>query len=117
MSDGPHKDTSWFRFIIGFGTLAGALAGFGALYVIEIPTGNRDAMMLALGIVMGWGSSVVASEYGATSTGRKVVDSAVRNIERQAITADANAQLTPGEPTPVEVVNTPDNPANVKDRP
>ncbi len=112
-------DQKWegivFRGFIGIVAILGSMAALGGLYFIAVPEGNKDPLLLAIGIILGWGSSVISSEYGATSTGRKVVDSAVRNIERQAITADANAQLTSGEPTPVEVVNTPDNPANVQE--
>ena len=79
----PHNDGKYFRPAIGLLCIVGGLAGFFALYAVEVPTGNRDAMMLALGIVLGWASAVVQSEYGSTSTGRKVTDSAIRNIERQ----------------------------------
>ncbi len=82
-----------FRPLIGLLCVVGSLIGFAGLYFIEIPTGNRDAMMLALGIIFGWGSAVVQSEYGSTATGRKVADSAIRNIERQnAAPAPADAQ-------------------------
>ncbi len=86
MTDKP--DSAWFRGTIGFLCIAGSLIGFGGLYFVEVPIGNRDALMLALGIVFGWGSAVVQSEYGSTATGRKVADSAIRNIERQAIASD-----------------------------
>lgn len=98
-----------FRGLIGAAAIIGSLAALAGLYFIAVPIGNKDPLLLAIGIILGWGSSVVSSEYGSTSTGRKVVEQAVKNIERQQITADANAQ----NPTPVEVVNTPDNPANV----
>lgn len=110
MNDGP--DSRWsnvFRGFIGVLALISSVAALAGLYFIIVPVGNKEPLLLAIGIIMGWGSSIVNSEYGATSTGRKVVDSAVRNIERQQITADANAQ----NPTQVEVINTPDNPANV----
>ena len=79
----PHNEGRFFRPAIGVMCIVGGLAGFFALYYIEVPTGNRDAMMLALGIVLGWASAVVQSEYGSTSTGRKVTESAIRGIERQ----------------------------------
>ncbi len=100
-----HNEGKIFRPLVGLLCVVGSLVGFGGLYFIEIPVGNRDAMMLALGIIFGWGSAVVQSEYGSTATGRKVADSAIRNIERQNVATDAN-------PQPVVVTNPPANPVN-----
>jgi hypothetical protein len=80
----PH-DNSLFRGIVGFLALGAGIIGFGALFWIEIPARNENALMFAMGIVFGWGSAVIASEYGATTTGRKVAESAIRNIERQNV--------------------------------
>ena len=63
------KEKTFFRAVIGITAMLGSLAGFFALFFIEIPVGNRDAMMLALGLVFGWASAVVSSEYGSTSRG------------------------------------------------
>lgn len=79
----PMKETTWFRGTIGMVCVLGSFLGFAGLYVVEIPAGNKEPLLLALGIVFGWGSAVVQSEYGSTSTGRKVADSAIRSIERQ----------------------------------
>jgi hypothetical protein len=93
--------------------LLGALGlgggGFGALFFIRVPPENKDAMMFALGAVFGWATSVIASEYGATTTGRKVAESAVRQIERQTISNETPAQ--------VEVVNSADNAVPVESKP
>ncbi len=77
----PH-DNSFFRALVGLLSLGAGIAGFAALFWIEIPARNENALMFALGIVFGWGSAVIASEYGATTTGRKVAESAIRRIER-----------------------------------
>ncbi len=88
-----------FRAVIGIMALATAIGGFAALFMIEIPTTNADAIMFALGAVFGWAGSVIASEYGATTTGRKVAESMVRNIERQEM---ANMPVgTPDDPLSV----------------
>lgn len=79
----PPKDGSVFRAIIGFIALGAGIVGFLALYFVPIPPGNRDALMLALGIVIGWGSSVIQSEYGASTTGRKVADHAIKQLEER----------------------------------
>lgn len=76
----PPKDGSGFRATVGLLCVLGGLVGFGGLYFVQIPPGNRDALMLALGIVMGWGSAVVQSEYGASTTGRKAANAAIDQI-------------------------------------
>jgi len=76
----PPREGSAFRAIIGVICVAGSMVGFGGLYFVEIPAGNRDALMLALGIIFGWGSAVVQSEYGASTTGRKAADAALGQI-------------------------------------
>lgn len=98
-----------FRGLIGAAAIVGSLAALGGLYFIAVPVGNKDPLLLAIGIILGWGSSVVSSEYGASSTGRKVVDQAVKGIERQQIAAEQSSQ----QPAEVKIVNPPDDPANV----
>jgi len=100
-----HKESGLFRFVIGFVVMATAIGGFAALFFVRVPPENKDAMMFALGAVFGWAAAVVASEYGATNTGRRVSDMAIRTMERQ--TAGV-------EPTPVQVVNPPSDPVPVE---
>lgn len=107
--NGEHHDNGFFRFIIGFVVMATAVGGFAALFVVRVPPENKDAMMFALGAVFGWAAGVVASEFGATTTGRKVAEQAVRTMERQSIAAE--------QPSQVEVVNSPDDPVPVKGKP
>jgi drug/metabolite transporter (DMT)-like permease len=76
------KEDSFFRGLVGLLSVTGSLIGFGGLFFVAIPAGNRDALMLALGIVFGWGSAVVQSEYGASHTGRRVAESALKSLER-----------------------------------
>jgi hypothetical protein len=104
-----HPDRGFFRFLIGFVVMLTAIGGFAALFIIRVPPENKDAMMFALGSVFGWAASVVASEYGATTTGRKVAESAVRSIERQNIANES--------PQDVQVVNTAADPVPVKGKP
>lgn len=106
----PRHEGRMFRSVIGILALATAIGGFIGLFFIKVPEENRDAMMFALGAVFGWAGSVIASEYGASTTGRKVAESVVRNIERQdAVLADVTA-----EPQEVKVVNSAEDPAKVK---
>lgn len=99
-----HHESGLFRFIIGLLTMATAIGGFGALFFIAIPRGNENAIMFALGAVFGWAGAVVASEYGATTTGRKVAESAVRQIERQTIANEQAPSGTPEDPVSVDEV-------------
>lgn len=98
-----------FRYTIGLLAIVGGLAGLGGLYFVEIPLGNKEPLLLAIGLILGWGSSVISSEYGATTTGRKVAEAAVRQVERQNIASETPAQ--------VEVVNTASDPVPVETRP
>ena len=75
------REGTFFRPFLGLLCVFGSLAGFAALFYIKIPDENKDAMMFALGIVFGWGSNVVSSEYGATATGRKAAESAIRQLD------------------------------------
>lgn len=88
--DGPvNEGRSIFRQLIGVIALAGGLAGLLGLYVAPIPDGNREPLLLALGLVLGWGSTVVSYEYGSSPAGRKAADVGVRLAE-QAPTLEAD---------------------------
>lgn len=110
--NGEPKDSGIFRQFIGLLSIIGGLSALAGLYFIDVPVGNKEPLLLAIGIILGWGGSVINSEYGATATGRKVAESAVRQIERQTV---ANEQ--PTEPAPVTVVNTADDPVPVENKP
>lgn len=75
-------DSTAFRPIIGFIAVVGSLASFGALFMLEIPARNENALMFAMGIVFQWGSSVFASEYGSSNIGRKVAEGAMKRMDR-----------------------------------
>lgn len=107
-----HRDSALLRVMIGLIALAGAMVGFFLLFYIEIPARNENALLLALGVVLGWAGSVVSSEYGATTTGRKVAESAIRKIERQD---EVHPAGTDDDPLKTIVVNTEDAPANVQE--
>lgn len=87
----PPREGVYFRAMIGVLAMLTAIGGFAALFVVTVPPENRDAMMFALGAVFGWAASVVNSEYGATTTGRKVADAAVKKIEQETATSAADA--------------------------
>lgn len=110
-----HRDGTFLRIAIGLISLAAAVTGFFLLFYIEIPARNENALLLALGVVLGWGGSVVSSEYGATTTGRKVAESAIRKIERQDESSNEEPKGTDKDPMKAEIINTEESPANVKE--
>ena len=76
--DLTHKPRETFRAAIGLLAVVGGLVGLGLLYFVEIPAGNRDALMLAIGIVMGWGGNVVTYEFGGSVAGRKAAEAGIK---------------------------------------
>lgn len=92
MSD--PEDRAGFRYALGFVVVLGGLACLAGLYFVGVPAQNRDAVMLALGVVLGWGSAVVAFEFGSSPSERKV--------------AAKNAHTPTGQPDdPVNVTGAP----------
>ncbi|HEV2746740.1 MAG TPA: hypothetical protein VGW34_05525 [Allosphingosinicella sp.] len=67
-----------YRALLGMLALTGGLLGLGGLYFIPIPEGNREPLLLALGLVLGWGGTVVSYEFGSSPAGRKAADAGVR---------------------------------------
>ena len=76
--DLTHKPREMFRAVIGLLAVVGGLAGLGALFFVEVPTGNRDALMLGLGAVLGWGAAVIGHEFGGSVAGRKAAEAGIK---------------------------------------
>jgi hypothetical protein len=72
------RDDGRYRALLGLVALIGGLLALGGLYFVPIPAGNRDPLLLALGLVLGWGSSVIGYEFGASPGGRKAAEAALR---------------------------------------
>lgn len=98
-------DSHSFRAWLGLTAVLGSLVAFGGLFFIEIPARNENALMFAMGVIFGWGSSVFASEYGSSSTARKVTEGAIRQMEQAS-----------GEPTKVQIDQPPNEPVPVKEK-
>ena len=74
----PPKEGAIYRALLGLVALIGGLLGLGGLYFVPIPEGNREPLLLALGLVLGWGSTVIGYEFGSSPSGRKAADAGVQ---------------------------------------
>lgn len=79
----PPREGALYRALLGLVALVGGLLGLAGLYFIPIPEGNREPLLLALGLVLGWGSTVVGYEFGSSPAGRKAADAGVKQQARQ----------------------------------
>jgi hypothetical protein len=77
----PPREGSLFRAVLGLVALGAGLAGWLGLFFVEVPKGNKEALLLALGIVLGWGSTVIGYEFGSSPAGRKAADAGVKSSE------------------------------------
>lgn len=67
-----------YRAALGIVALIGGLGGLAGLYFVPIPEGNREPLLLALGLVLGWGSTVIGYEFGSSPAGRRAAEAGVR---------------------------------------
>ncbi len=79
LGSAPPREGSVYRALLGLVALVGGLLGLGGLYFVPIPEGNREPLLLALGLVLGWGSTVIGYEFGSSPAGRKAADAGVKN--------------------------------------
>ena len=70
-----------YRAALGIVALLGGLAGMSLLYFVPIPEGNREPLLLALGLVLGWGSTVIGYEFGSSPAGRKAAEAGLRQFD------------------------------------
>ena len=72
-----------FRAALAMVALAGGLIGMTALFFVPIPAGNREPLLMALGLVLGWGSTVIGYEFGSSPAGRRAADAGIRHAPLQ----------------------------------
>jgi DNA mismatch repair protein MutH len=56
-----------FALLIAAGIIAG-------LFLMEIPDGNRDVAMVALGVALGWATAVVHFHFGSSDGSKAKTD-------------------------------------------
>jgi hypothetical protein len=66
------------RAALAIVALVGGLGGMAGLYFVPIPEGNREPLLLALGLVLGWGSTVIGYEFGSSQAARRGADAGTR---------------------------------------
>jgi uncharacterized RDD family membrane protein YckC len=76
--DKPRSDLNPLRAALAIVALVGGLVGMTGLYFVPIPEGNREPLLLALGLVLGWGSTVIGYEFGSSPAGRRAADAGIR---------------------------------------
>ena len=78
----PPREGARFRSALGLVALVGGLLGLAGLYFVPIPEGNREPLLLALGLVLGWGSTVIGYEFGSSPAGRKAADAGIKQSDQ-----------------------------------
>jgi hypothetical protein len=74
----PPREGALYRALLGLVALIGGLLGLAGLYFVPIPEANREPLLLALGLVLGWGGTIVSYEFGSSPAGRKAADAGVK---------------------------------------
>lgn len=78
IDDQPRSQADPIRAALAIVALVGGLGGMAGLYFVPIPEGNREPLLLALGLVLGWGSTVIGYEFGSSPAGRRAADAGIR---------------------------------------
>ena len=76
----PPASITGLRAALAFFALAGGLLGMAGLYFVPIPEANREPLLLTLGLVLGWGSTVIGYEFGSSPAGRRAAEAGVRSV-------------------------------------
>ena len=76
-----------YRPSLALVALTGGLLGLAGLYFVPIPEGNREPLLLALGLVLGWGSTVIGYEFGSSPAGRRAAEAGLRHDRTRGASA------------------------------
>jgi hypothetical protein len=81
LKDAPPKDGSSLRAIIALGALTCGVFSLGGLFFVDVPVGNKEPLLIAIGIILGWGSTVINYEFGSSPAGRKAADAGIKDTQ------------------------------------
>lgn len=73
------EERSTFRHTIGLIAVVGGLLSLVPLYFVPIPEENKEPLLLAIGLVLGWGGAVLNGEWGSSPAGRAAATIGLRN--------------------------------------
>jgi DNA mismatch repair protein MutH len=62
------------RNMVGAFAMISAMGILAGLFLMEIPTGNRDVAMVALGVALGWAGAVVQFYFGSSEGSKAKTD-------------------------------------------
>lgn len=62
------------RHLVGAVVMILAAMVLGAIFFFEIPEGNREVALLAIGIVFGWSGAVVTFHFGSSQGSKDKTD-------------------------------------------
>jgi hypothetical protein len=76
-----QPERNWFRALVGLLAVVGGLGSLIMLSFHAVPEGNREPLLLAIGMVLQWGAAVVHSEFGSSPGGRAAARAFVKERE------------------------------------
>lgn len=72
------EERNTFRHAVGTMAILGGFACLAPLYFVPIPEGNKEALLLAVGIVLGWGGAIINGEWGSSPAGRAAASAGLK---------------------------------------
>ena len=109
-------DKPVFRYVIGAIAIGGGLLSLAGLYFVPIPDGNKEALLLAAGLVLGWGSTVIGYEFGSSPSGRKAADAGLQASQNLATSSARIAEQAAVAALPVPAAPVPQNVTEAADQ-
>lgn len=74
---GTRRDFRAWRPAVGALAILSGIAGLIVLTFVTVPPSNQQAVFIGIGVVLGWGSTVVQSEFGGSNVGRRLGEKVV----------------------------------------
>ena len=71
---------------VGIASVVASIGLMAALFVIQIPEGNRDLLNMSAGVLFGWGGGVVSFYFGSSKSSRD------KDEVRRAVSAEDKSQ-------------------------
>lgn len=82
-----QKKATLLHNVLAIIALTGGMMGMAGLYFFEIPATNLQPLLLALGVVLGWGGTIIAAEFGSST----------EKTSKESVTSGAGKTAVPDE--------------------